>query len=264
MKHTITFIFAVLLAITMIGCAHTTKPGTSKPGANKSIKAKSKLARKPSALKKISPIAEIKGFDKEEDADGYSKKLIEKLEREKSELEVQNSMLMKALRERKKAVHQLPKGEVVQQFPEFEELIFDQAKTAYRQKDEERLQEAIRIMRTNQPNSQTLESMFFWLAQIQEGKNLNSQALVTYDEFLKIFPQSEYAPQALFLKGKLYEKLNLKAQAMKIYSDIRNNYPHSRERHFAESKLVSNAESKLASGAESKLGNEINPKSKKQ
>jgi len=239
MKHTITFIFAVLIAITMIGCAH--KPSQTVPPPIEETpvktKVKTKRVKKTSALKKFSPVAEIKSFDKDEDSEDHARKLIEKLEREKSELEVQNSMLMKALVEKKKAVHKLPKGEVVQQFPEFEELIFDQAKTAFRQKDEERLQEAIRIMRANQPNSQTLESMFFWLAQIQEGKNLNSQALVTYDEFLRIFPASEYAPQALFLKGKLYEKLNLKTQAMKIYSDIRNNYPHSRERHFADGKL---------------------------
>lgn len=194
----------------MTSCAHTPSKKLSKSNSSSAVK---------------------------EDSD-RSIRLIEKLEKEKSELEIQNAMLMKALLERKKATHKLPKGEVVQHFPEFEELIFDQAKTAYREKDEERLKEAIRIMRANQPSSQTLESMFFWLAQIQEGKGLNSQALVTYNEFLKIFPRSEYAPQAVFLKGKLYEKLNLKNQAMKMYTDIRINYPHSRERHFAEEKLT--------------------------
>lgn len=223
----LTVLGTLLSALTLVGCAHTLS--SSKTASTK-------------------PSASVKNFDKDEDAEGYSKKLIEKLEREKSELEVQNSMLMRALKEKKKVIHKLPKGEVVQQFPEFEELIFDQAKTAYRQKDEERLQEAIRIMRINQPGSQTVESMFFWLAQIQEGKGLNSQALVTYNEFIKNFPQSEYAPQALYLKGKLYEKLNLKPQALKIYEDIRKNYPHSRERHFVESKL----------------GNDLKPQSKKK
>lgn len=165
------------------------------------------------------------------------REVIDRLEKEKAELELQNSILMKALNERKKIVRKLPKAEMIEKFPEFEELIFDQAKTAYRQKDEERLQEAIRIMRANQPDSQTLESMFFWLAKLQEGKDLNSQALVTYDEFIKLFPNSEYIPQAMYLKGRLYEKLNLKPQAMKIYSDIRRYHPDSRESHFAEAKI---------------------------
>ncbi len=234
MKYVITLIFVVLSTLAIVGCAHT-PTGKATP--------KQTSTKRPSALKKDVPVIIAK--KSEEDGEGYTKKLIEKLEKEKSELEVQNSMLMQALNERKKVIHKLPKGEVVQQFPEFEELIFDQAKTAYREKDEERLQEAIRIMRANQPNSQTIESMFFWLAQLQENKSLNSQALVTYDEFIKIFPNSEYAPQALFLKGKLYEKLNLKPQAMKIYSDIRKNYPHSREKHFAEAKLETRAEAKL-------------------
>ncbi|MES2767532.1 MAG: tetratricopeptide repeat protein [Bdellovibrionota bacterium] len=238
MKYIITFVFAVFSILTIVGCAHT----PTNKGSAKQANAK-KHAKKPSAVKKEADVISVQ--KSEEDGEGYTKKLIEKLEKEKSELEVQNSMLMQALSERKKAIHKLPKGEVVQQFPEFEELIFDQAKTAYREKDEERLQEAIRIMRANQPHSQTIESMFFWLAQLQENKNLNSQALVTYDEFIKIFPNSEYAPQALFLKGKLYEKLNLKPQALKIYSDIRKNYPHSREKHFAEAKLEIRAEAKL-------------------
>lgn len=172
------------------------------------------------------------------------KRIIDRLEKEKNELELQNTILMKALKERKRIVQKLPKGKVIQQFPEFEELIFDQAKTAYRQKDEERLQEAIRIMRANQPSSQTLESMFFWLAQLQEGKDLNSQALVTYNEFIKLYPDSEYVPQALFLKAKLYEKLNLKSQAMKIYADIRREHPDSRESHFALAKLRENRKTK--------------------
>jgi TolA-binding protein len=171
--------------------------------------------------------------------EGVQRQLIDKLEKDKTELELQNSILMKALAERKKVVQQLPKGEIVQQFPDFEELIFDQAKTAYKEKDEDRLQEAIRILRANQPSSKRLEVMFFWLAQIQEGKDMNSQALVTYNEFIKMFPESKYVPQAKFLKGKLYEKLNLNTQAMKIYEDIRAQHPDSRERHFADAKLES-------------------------
>lgn len=172
-----------------------------------------------------------------DDDDYIQKKLVDKLEKEKAELELQNAILLKALNERKKVVHKLPRGEVVQQFPEFEELIFDQAKTAYREKDESRLQEAVRILRANQPSSKKLEVMFFWLAKLQESKNLNSQALVTYDEFIKMFPESRYVPQAMYLKGKLYEKLNLKPQALKIYSDIRKLHPDSRERHFVDTKL---------------------------
>jgi TolA-binding protein len=189
------------------------------------------------------------GFEQNKDArnpfktadsdESLQKQLIEKLEKEKTELELQNSILMKALNERKKVIQKLPKGEVAQQFPEFEELIYDQAKTAYKEKDEDRLQEAIRILRANVPSSKKLEVMFFWLAQIQEGKDLNSQALVTYDEFIRMFPESQYVPQAKFLKAKLYEKLNLNDQALKIYANIRDQHPDSRERHFADAKLES-------------------------
>lgn len=217
MKYIVTFISVMLSTMTLVGCAHYS---TNSSATN---------IRTPQDAKLVVS----------EDAD--HKKIIDRLEKEKTELELQNAILLKALNERKKIVHKLPKGEVVQQFPEFEELIFDQAKTAYREKDEERLQEAIRIMRANQPNSQTIESMFFWLAKLQEGKDLNSQALVTYDEFIKLFPDSEYVPQALFLKGRLYEKLNLKPQAMKIYADIRRLHPDSRESHFALAKLEENS-----------------------
>jgi TolA-binding protein len=215
----IIFVTSVFTLIT--GCAHTPKHA---PLA-KNTASTAKDAKNP--------------FKVADDDEGIQKQLIEKLEKEKTELEMQNSILMKALTERKKIIQKLPKGEMAQQFPEFEELIFDQAKTAYKEKDEDRLQEAIRILRANQPSSKRLEVMFFWLAQIQEGMDLNSQALVTYDEFIKMFPESQYVPQAKYLKGKLYEKLNLNDQAMKIYANIRTQHPDSRERHFADAKLES-------------------------
>lgn len=217
-------VMAAMVSFLVIGCAHTSK---------------SKIKSGTKAAQQSSTFAEKNPFKIADTDEGIHTKLIEKLEKEKDELELQNSILMKALAERKKVVQKLPKGEVVQQFPEFEELIFDQAKTAYKEKDEERLQEAIRILRANQPSSKKLEVMFFWLAQVQEGKELNSQALVTYNEFIKMFPDSKYVPQAKFLKGKLYEKLNLNAQALQIYTDIKNQHPDSRERHFADSKLQS-------------------------
>jgi TolA-binding protein len=161
----------------------------------------------------------------------------ERLEREKTELELQNTILLKALNERKKVVVQTPHGQVVQQFPQFEELIYDQAKTAYQEKDVPRLEEAVRILRANQPSSKYLQSMFFWLAHLQQGNDKNAQALVTYDDFIKTFPDSQYVSQAMFLKGELYEKLNLKSQAFEVYSDIRKQFPESREKHLAEAKL---------------------------
>jgi TolA-binding protein len=217
MKHFFTLISAVGMMVGLMGCAH-------------SLAYSDATNIRTSTDKKLVVNEEIDHA-----------KIVERLEKEKNALELQNAILLKALNERKQVVRKLPKGEVVQQFPEFEELIFDQAKTAYKEKDEERLQEAIRIMRANRPNSQTLESMFFWLAKLQEIKDLNSQALVTYDEFIKLFPDSRYVPQALFLKGKLYEKLNLKPQAMKIYADIRRLHPDSRESHLAIAKLEENA-----------------------
>jgi TolA-binding protein len=161
----------------------------------------------------------------------------ERLEKEKTELELQNAILLKALAERKKTVVQTPHGQVVQQFPQFEELIFDQAKTAYQEKDIPRLTEAVRILRANQPHSKYLESMYFWLAHTQQQGQQNSKALVTYDDFIKTFPDSQYVSQAMYLKGELYEKLNLKPQAFKIYSDLKKQFPNSREKHLAEAKL---------------------------
>ena len=196
---------------------------------------------KEEAVKKATPSSPQRKSFQVEDDETTKKKLIEKLEKQLTDLEIQNAILLKALNERKKIVHKLPKGEVVQQFPEFEELIFDQAKTAYKEKDEERLQEAVRILRSNQPSSGKLEVMFFWLAKLQEESGNTSQSLVTYDEFIKMFPDSKYVPQAKFLKGKLYEKLNLTAQAMKIYNEIRTLHPHSREKHFADLKLKENS-----------------------
>lgn len=250
MKTAFKVLFAVSGLVTLVSCAHKAQVpnNANKKSATKSTSLNDRAFENP--------------FYKSDDDEGTQRKLIEKLEKEKTDLELQNAILMKALNERKKVVHKLPKGEVVQQFPEFEELIFDQAKTAYKEKDEERLQEAVRIMRANQPSSQKLEVMFFWLAKLQESKNLNSQALVTYDEFIKMFPESQYVPQAMFLKGKLYEKLNLKPQAMKIYSDIRRLHPDSREKHFADAKLRSGADAKLRSGTdvETKAKKEIKRK----
>ncbi len=161
----------------------------------------------------------------------------EKLEKEKTELELQNAILLKALTERKKAVIQLPKGQAVQQFPQFEELIFDQAKTAYKEKDLPRLSEAVRILKTNQPRSQYLESMYFWLAYLLQQEQKNAEALVVYDTFIKSFPDSQYVPQALYFKGSIYEKLNLKPQALQIYTHLQRQFPNSREKHLVEAKL---------------------------
>src|SRR5690606_25210420 len=122
------------------------------------------------------------------------------LEKRKMALELQNSILLKALKVRKTKIKNLPKEHVVDQFPQFEELIYDQASTAYELKDVERLQEAIRILSANQPKSKHLESMYLWLAETQESKQQNSQALVTYDTFIRNYPKSQYIAQALFLK----------------------------------------------------------------
>lgn len=248
MKIVFKVVLGILGVLALTSCAHTSNSGAAKKSKSAAI------TKDDSAFK--NPFYN-------EDEDGQ-KKIIERLEKQKTELELQNALLVKALNERKKVVHKLPKGEVVQQFPEFEELIFDQAKTAYSEKDEERLQEAVRIMRANQPSSQKLEVMFFWLAKLQEGKNLNSQALVTYDEFIKMFPESRYIPQAMFLKGKLYEKLNLKPQALKIYSDIRRLHPDSRERHFADAKMRTGADAKMRTGADAKVKSSADGKNKAQ
>lgn len=159
------------------------------------------------------------------------------IEKDKLELELRNQILLDALKERKTRVANLPKGQTVQPFPEFEELIYDQAKSAYESKDKDRLVEALRILKANQPKSKYLETIYFWLAQLQQERAEYSRALITYDEFLKQYPISPYAPQATFLKGQIYEKLNLKDQAIKIYTEVRKKFPHSREKHFADSKL---------------------------
>lgn len=169
---------------------------------------------------------------------------LSQLEREKMELELRNSILTKALSERKQKVVNLPHGQGVQPFPRFEELIFDQAKSAYKAKDEERLTEAVRILKSNQPSSKQLEVMYFWLAQLQQDKANYTQALVTYNDFLKNYPSSPYAAQVTYLKAVIYEKLNLKDQALKIYQEVRQKYPHSREKHFADSKLQAQLEKK--------------------
>ncbi len=171
------------------------------------------------------------------------KVLIEQLEKDKMALEMQNSILLKALKTRRAQVKNLPQGQVVEQFPQFEELILDQASTAHEVKDEERLKEAIRILSANQPRSKHLEKMYLWLAEVQESKQLNSQALVTYDVFIRNYPNSKHIPQALFLKGQIYEKLNLRGQALNVYSEIRRVYPNSNERLFAESRLKSLSDS---------------------
>ncbi len=172
-------------------------------------------------------------------------KRMDELEKENLELQLRNSILTKALKERRGApataktqistpVAKVKKG---QPFPQFDELIFDQAKTAFENKDVERLVEALRILRANHAESRYLPKIYIWLSDVQIQKTQYSQALITLDEFVKSYPQNEDSARALSLKGKLYQKLNLEIQAQEVYKTIQEKYPHSKEKEVADQQL---------------------------
>lgn len=175
-----------------------------------------------------------------------NKKNVEQLEKELLELQIRNSILLKALNTRNQknisattsnknqSQNQKQKQEP---FPKFDELMFEQAQDAYNKKDLDRLLEAFRIVKTNHPKSEFLPKVYIWLSDLQLNKKQYTQSLVTLDEFIKNYPKHTDLARATYLKARLYEKLNLKVQAIEVYKFIQNNYPKSQERALAEEAL---------------------------
>lgn len=164
-----------------------------------------------------------------------TKKSYEQLEKENLELNLRNSILLKALKEKRLQSAKKSIGTQVQTpFPEFDEVLFEQAQSAYEAKDLERLVEAMRILKTNHTSSQYLPRIYIWLSDLQIQNNQHTQALVTLDEFIRTYSSHEYASRAFYLKAKIYEKLNLNVQAREVYMSVQKLYPKSKERGLAE------------------------------
>ncbi len=186
--------FVILLPLLLLACAHT---------------------------KKQMPIVQKKAFENRE-LKAYKK--INKLEATLFDLKTQNDILIQALKDQKNHGKQ-PKRSAVTQFPEFDELVFDQARKAYETKDIPRLKEAVKILQSNQPQSDNLDAIYHWLIQLQyEGDQYNN-ALYTANNFLKLKPKSTLVPNTIFMKGQIYEKMNLKALASKMYTNVKDIYP---------------------------------------
>ncbi len=162
------------------------------------------------------------------------KKSYDQLEKENLELNLRNSILLKALKEKRPQTVKKTLKPSSTPFPEFDEVLHEQAQAAYEAKDLDRLVEAMRILKANHASSQYLPRIYIWLSDMQIQKNQHTQALVTLDEFIKSYSQHEYASKALYLKAKIYEKLNLNIQAREVYSNVQRLYPKSKERELSE------------------------------
>lgn len=186
--------FAWIVPFIFFGCAHTQK-------------------QQPVVQKKVFENQELKAYKK-----------INKLEATLFDLKMQNDILMQALKDQKAQTKQ-PAGKYGHTFPQFDELVFDQARKAFETKDVPRLKEAVKILTSNQPQSNNLDAIYHWLIQLQfEGEQYNS-ALYSANNFLKLKPKSTLVPNMVYMKGQIYEKMNLKGLAVQMYTNVKDLYP---------------------------------------
>ncbi len=166
-----------------------------------------------------------------------SHRKISKLETQLYDLKVQNDILVDALKDKKVQGKHKSEAAPPNQFPKFDELVYDQARKAYEKKDILRLKEAVRILQSNRPESVRLDNIYYWLAQLQYSAGDLNQALFTSNSFLGLKPKSQMVPDMLYLKGQVYESLNLKLQALDVYKNLKNIYPTHSMSAFALDKI---------------------------
>lgn len=172
------------------------------------------------------------------------KKNYAEVEKENLELKLRNDILLKALRTPKSTSRKIsstrePSSQINAQepFPQFNQLMYEQAQMAYEKKDMERLIEIVRMYKSNSPSSSHLPQIYIWLSTLQTENGKLSQALFTLNEFSQKYPKHKSLPRVLYSKGKIYEKLDLKIQAQGVYQDIQRTYPKSEERVLADKAL---------------------------
>ena len=80
-------------------------------------------------------------------------------------------------------------------------------------------------------------SLYYYLAESQSLMNKNTDAVKTYIDLSDKYPVCEYASEAMFKAGEIYEKMGEREKARKLYQDLRSLYPFSKYANLAEKKL---------------------------
>ena len=111
-----------------------------------------------------------------------------------------------------------------------DEKLYNQGSVFCMQGQWDRAIECFSKVVTQYPSAPFAEPSYFWLGYSRQQSGDYSQAVQTLKAFAAKYPQSKYAPEALYKVGEIYDKnLNSNQKAIAAYSEVENRYPSSQQ-----------------------------------
>lgn len=139
------------------------------------------------------------------------------------------------------------KEQVLKQYPLpsplTEESFFAQILQTYQARDLDRLEFYVHKFVKDYPRSVFADNAIYLNGQLKLLMGLPSEALREFEKVLSAYPTGNKRVASLFGKGVAYRKLNLKDYAQKIFAEVKKDFPGSPESYRVEleEKLLSAA-----------------------
>ncbi len=126
---------------------------------------------------------------------------------------------------------------VQQPNPPTERSMYEQALNAFHKKNYSDSERTFKAFLKKYPDSPLADNALFWLGEIYFLRGDYLKAIEYYQKVLDIYPKGNKVPIAMFRQGKAWEKLGDTTAARILYEKVINKFPNSAEARLARKAL---------------------------
>ncbi len=121
--------------------------------------------------------------------------------------------------------------------PPSEKSVYEQALEAFHKKNYSESEKTFKAFVKKYPDSPLADNALFWLGEIYFLRGDYLKAIEYYQKVLDTYPKGNKVPIAMFKQGKAWEKLGDSTAAKILYEKVINKFPNSAEARLARQAL---------------------------
>jgi len=121
--------------------------------------------------------------------------------------------------------------------PATETALYQSAKKAFDQGDDETAREQFNAFLKQYPKSKNADNAQFWIAEIFYREKWYEKAILEYQKVIENYPRGNKAPDAMLKQGLAFYNLKDKANARLILKELIKKYPKTSASRIARKKL---------------------------
>ncbi|MCB0390415.1 MAG: tetratricopeptide repeat protein [Bdellovibrionales bacterium] len=110
-----------------------------------------------------------------------------------------------------------------------EKFLYSQIITAFKKEDRKKLSRAVTVFLKQYPKSQRADNAIYYKALLDFRSGRLAESLEEFDRILDHYPKANKTPSAILGKGLAYKALNLSDQAKIMFENVMNKYPKTPE-----------------------------------